>query len=98
MPAGFSGKLGDHVVPILHQPGALLNQQVRPPTQLRSDVAGDGENLAALVHGQLGGDGRTAILRAYICGEETALLDSLEGKRGLPRYKPPFPAVAGVYA
>jgi len=35
---------------------------------------------------------------AYICGEETALLDSLEGKRGLPRNKPPFPAVAGVYA
>ncbi len=35
---------------------------------------------------------------AYICGEETALLDSLEGKRGQPRTKPPFPAVAGLYA
>jgi len=35
---------------------------------------------------------------AYICGEETALLESLEGKRGLPRLKPPFPAVAGLYA
>jgi len=35
---------------------------------------------------------------AYICGEETALLDSLEGFRGQPRLKPPFPAVAGLYA
>jgi NADH-quinone oxidoreductase subunit F len=35
---------------------------------------------------------------AYICGEETALLESLEGDRGQPRTKPPFPAVAGVYA
>jgi NADH-quinone oxidoreductase subunit F len=35
---------------------------------------------------------------AYICGEETALLESLEGKRGQPRLKPPFPAVAGLYA
>jgi len=35
---------------------------------------------------------------AYICGEETALLDSLEGYRGQPRLKPPFPAVAGLYA
>ena len=35
---------------------------------------------------------------AYICGEETALLESLEGERGQPRTKPPFPAVAGVYA
>jgi len=34
---------------------------------------------------------------AYICGEETALIESLEGKRGMPRVKPPFPAVVGVY-
>ena len=34
---------------------------------------------------------------AYICGEETALLESLEGKRGLPRLKPPFPAIVGLY-
>ncbi len=34
---------------------------------------------------------------AYICGEETALLESLEGKRGLPRIKPPFPAIKGVW-
>jgi len=35
---------------------------------------------------------------AYICGEETALLDSLEGMRGQPRLRPPFPAIAGLYA
>jgi NADH-quinone oxidoreductase subunit F len=35
---------------------------------------------------------------AYICGEETALLESLEGKRGQPRAKPPFPAISGLYA
>jgi NADH-quinone oxidoreductase subunit F len=35
---------------------------------------------------------------AYICGEETALLDSLEGRRGQPRLRPPFPAVAGLYS
>lgn len=35
---------------------------------------------------------------AYVCGEETALLESLEGKRGYPRIRPPFPAVAGLYA
>ena len=34
---------------------------------------------------------------AYICGEETALLESLEGKKGLPRFKPPFPAAFGLY-
>ncbi len=34
---------------------------------------------------------------AYICGEETALMESLEGKKGLPRYKPPFPANYGIY-
>ena len=34
---------------------------------------------------------------AYICGEETALLESLEGKKGQPRYKPPFPANFGLY-
>ena len=35
---------------------------------------------------------------AYICGEETALIESLEGERGMPRLKPPFPAIAGLYA
>ena len=49
------------------------------------------------------GSGRTIKIHihagagAYICGEETALLESLEGKRGMPRFKPPFPATHGLY-
>src|SRR3546814_19658693 len=39
----------------------------------------------------------TCFRSAYICGEETALMESLEGKKGLPRYKPPFPANFGLF-
>ena len=53
---------------------------------LGDDVHGTGANLHITVHAGAG---------AYICGEETALLDSLEGRRGQPRSKPPFPGVAG---
>jgi NADH-quinone oxidoreductase subunit F len=56
---------------------------------LGSDIRGTGFSLEVTVH--LGGG-------AYICGEETALLNSLEGRRGEPRLKPPFPAVEGLYA
>jgi NADH-quinone oxidoreductase subunit F len=56
---------------------------------LGDDILGSGFSLDVSVH--LGGG-------AYICGEETALLNSLEGKRGEPRLKPPFPAVEGLYA
>lgn len=56
---------------------------------LGKDVLGSGFDLDITVHAGAG---------AYICGEETALLDSLEGRRGQPRLKPPFPAVAGLYA
>jgi NADH-quinone oxidoreductase subunit F len=52
----------------------------------RPDIRGD---VTFVVHRGAG---------AYICGEETALLESLEGKRGQPRTKPPFPAIQGVYA
>jgi NADH-quinone oxidoreductase subunit F len=38
-----------------------------------------------------------ADIDAYICGEETALIESLEGKKGMPRLKPPFPANMGLY-
>ncbi|MGZ5330716.1 MAG: NADH-quinone oxidoreductase subunit NuoF [Solirubrobacterales bacterium] len=55
---------------------------------LGADVLGSGEQVELVVHRGAG---------AYICGEETALLDSLEGKRGNPRLKPPFPAVQGLY-
>jgi len=56
---------------------------------LGKDVFGTGFDLEVTVHAGAG---------AYICGEETALLDSLEGFRGQPRLRPPFPAVAGLYA
>jgi NADH-quinone oxidoreductase subunit F len=55
---------------------------------LGRDILGSGFDLDVVVHAGAG---------AYICGEETALLDSLEGYRGQPRLKPPFPAVAGLY-
>ena len=56
---------------------------------LGQDILGSGFDLELVVHAGAG---------AYICGEETALLDSLEGQRGQPRLKPPFPATAGLYA
>ncbi|MDZ4668062.1 MAG: NADH-quinone oxidoreductase subunit NuoF [bacterium] len=55
---------------------------------LGKNILGSGYNLDLYVHVGAG---------AYICGEETALLESLEGKRGNPRIKPPFPAIAGLY-
>ena len=55
---------------------------------LGKNIQGSGYDLDLFVHVGAG---------AYICGEETALLESLEGKRGNPRIKPPFPAVAGLY-
>lgn len=55
---------------------------------LGKNILGSGYDLELYVH--TGGG-------AYICGEETALLESLEGKRGNPRIKPPFPAVSGLY-
>ncbi len=55
---------------------------------LGKNILGTGYDLDLYVHPGAG---------AYICGEETALLESLEGKRGNPRMKPPFPAVAGLW-
>ena len=55
---------------------------------LGKDVLGSGFQLDMVVHRGAG---------AYICGEETGLLESLEGKRGQPRVKPPFPAVVGAF-
>ena len=58
-------------------------------------------SLEAMREADLLGDVTVVLHRgagAYICGEETALLESLEGKRGQPRTKPPFPAIAGLYA
>jgi NADH-quinone oxidoreductase subunit F len=56
---------------------------------LGKNILGTGFDLDVVVHPGAG---------AYICGEETALLTSLEGYRGLPRNRPPFPAVEGLYA
>jgi NADH-quinone oxidoreductase subunit F len=55
---------------------------------LGRDVFGSGFTLDVVVHPGAG---------AYICGEETAMLESLEGYRGMPRIRPPFPAVKGLY-
>jgi NADH-quinone oxidoreductase subunit F len=55
---------------------------------LGPNVLGSGKRIDVVVHRGAG---------AYICGEETALMNSLEGKRGNPRIKPPFPAQAGVF-
>ncbi len=62
--------------------------EARRKKLIGQDILGRGYNLEIHVHRGAG---------AYICGEETALIESLEGKRGLPRLKPPFPAVVGVF-
>jgi NADH-quinone oxidoreductase subunit F len=63
-------------------------EQARAKGYLGADVMGSGFPCDITVHAGSG---------AYICGEETALLDSLEGRRGQPRLKPPFPATNGLY-
>lgn len=63
-------------------------EEARANGWLGKNILGTGYDLEIYVHVGAG---------AYICGEETALLESLEGKRGNPRIKPPFPAVAGLY-
>lgn len=76
---------------VLHVYRRLLRavEEARAAGYVGPDVLGSGYDLEITVHAGAG---------AYICGEETALLDSLEGRRGQPRLKPPFPAVAGLYA
>jgi NADH-quinone oxidoreductase subunit F len=54
-----------------------------------ADAMGSGKRIDVVLHRGAG---------AYICGEETALMNSIEGKRGNPRIKPPFPAQAGLFA
>ena len=73
-------------------PGTVLQRAVPEAYDAGSsgaDVAGSGYAIDVVIHRGAG---------AYICGEETALLESLEGRRGQPRLRPPFPVVAGVYA
>ncbi|WP_410785958.1 NADH-quinone oxidoreductase subunit NuoF [Kribbella sp. C-35] len=63
-------------------------QEAKDAGYIGTNILGSGYDLDVVVHAGAG---------AYICGEETALLDSLEGRRGQPRLRPPFPAVAGLY-
>jgi len=68
-----------------------LNSAIREAVEggyIGKDILGSGYNLDIRIHRGAGG---------YICGEETALLESLEGKRGWPRIKPPFPAAEGAF-
>src|SRR5258706_6634114 len=74
-----------HVIRRLHHAVAEAREAGFPGRA----ILGSGYDLAVVIHAGAG---------AYICGEETALLDSLEGYRGQPRLKPPFPATAGLYA
>jgi NADH-quinone oxidoreductase subunit F len=63
-------------------------EEARRAGYVGANILDSGQTLSLVVHRGAG---------AYICGEETGLLDSLEGKRGNPRLKPPFPAVQGLY-
>jgi NADH-quinone oxidoreductase subunit F len=63
-------------------------REARAAGLLGDDACGSGYKFEVYVHRGAG---------AYICGEETALLESLEGKKGMPRLKPPFPAGSGLY-
>ncbi|MEZ5448530.1 MAG: NADH-quinone oxidoreductase subunit NuoF [Thiolinea sp.] len=75
----------------MDEPFLRFEQAVREAYEagyLGKDILGSGVDFD--LHGTLGAG-------AYICGEETALLESLEGKKGQPRFKPPFPASFGLY-
>jgi NADH-quinone oxidoreductase subunit F len=63
-------------------------EEARSRGLVGSNILGSGTGATVVLHRGAG---------AYICGEETGLLESLEGKRGQPRSKPPFPAIAGLY-
>jgi len=77
---------GEYWQPLRRLEAAIL--QAREAGLLGPDACGSGWAFDIEVHRGAG---------AYICGEETALLESLEGKKGQPRLKPPFPAAMGVY-
>jgi NADH-quinone oxidoreductase subunit F len=74
-----------HVIRRLHH----AVEEARAAGYLGQNILGSGYDLEIVVHAGAG---------AYICGEETGLLESLEGYRGQPRLKPPFPALEGLYA
>ena len=77
------------VLHVIRRVQARRRRRRTPPGHLGKNIHGSGYDLDVVVHAGAG---------AYICGEETALLEGLEGRRGQPRLRPPFPAVAGLYA
>ena len=83
---GYNYIRGEFYEPTARFEGAL--KEAYQAGLLGRDIAGSGIDFDLYVHLGAG---------AYICGEETALLESLEGKKGQPRYKPPFPAQVGLY-
>jgi NADH-quinone oxidoreductase subunit F len=78
---------GEFTEPIARMEAAL--KEAYAAGILGRNAMGSGKTVNIYVHKGAG---------AYICGEETALMNSLEGRRGNPRIKPPFPAVSGVFA
>jgi len=77
---------GEFTEPIVRMEAALA--EAYKAGLLGKNAMGSGKRIDVFVHKGAG---------AYICGEETALMNSLEGRRGNPRIKPPFPAVAGLF-
>ena len=84
---GFIFLRGEYLWPGIRLENALA--EAYENNWLGKDIQGSGFDFDITLHYAAG---------AYICGEETALLEALEGRRGQPRLRPPFPAVAGVYA
>ncbi len=83
---GYNYIRGEFWEPYERFEGAL--EEARAAGLLGKDILGSGFDFD--IHSHLGAG-------AYICGEETALLESIEGKKGQPRFKPPFPAMFGLY-
>ena len=83
---GYNYMRGEFVEPYLRIEQAM--QEAREANLLGSNILGSGVDFELYSHMGAG---------AYICGEETGLLESLEGKSGQPRFKPPFPAQYGVF-
>ncbi|MEA3639900.1 MAG: NADH-quinone oxidoreductase subunit NuoF [Lamprobacter sp.] len=83
---GYNYIRGEFYEPIARFDGAL--EEAYAAGMLGKNLLGSGVDFDLYTHLGAG---------AYICGEETALLESLEGKKGQPRFKPPFPAQAGLY-
>ena len=84
--AGYNYIRGEFIEPIQRFEAALA--EAYEAGLLGKNILGSGIDIDLYTHHGAG---------AYICGEETALLESIEGKKGQPRFKPPFPAAVGLY-